>query len=37
MNQLGYGGMPAPGSFLTPDAADETIALDRARRQDALA
>jgi ubiquinol-cytochrome c reductase cytochrome b subunit len=36
MNQLGYGGMSAPGSFLTPDPADETIALDRARRQDAL-
>jgi ubiquinol-cytochrome c reductase cytochrome b subunit len=32
LNQLGYGGPPAPGSFLTPDPADETEALSRTGR-----
>jgi ubiquinol-cytochrome c reductase cytochrome b subunit len=35
MNQLGTGGAPVPGSFLTPDPPEETAALARARAEDA--
>jgi ubiquinol-cytochrome c reductase cytochrome b subunit len=35
MNQLGMGGAPVPGSLLTPDPADETAALERARHEEA--
>jgi ubiquinol-cytochrome c reductase cytochrome b subunit len=35
MNQLGSGGAPVPGSLLTPDPADETAALERARHEEA--
>jgi ubiquinol-cytochrome c reductase cytochrome b subunit len=31
MNQLGAGGAPVPGSLLSPDPAEETAALERAR------
>jgi ubiquinol-cytochrome c reductase cytochrome b subunit len=31
MNQLGMGGAPVPGSLLTPDPAEETAVLERAR------
>jgi ubiquinol-cytochrome c reductase cytochrome b subunit len=37
MNQLGMGGSPRPGSLLTPDPADETAALERARAEEAAA
>jgi ubiquinol-cytochrome c reductase cytochrome b subunit len=37
MNQLGFGGQPVPGSLLTPDPADETVALEQARAEDARA
>jgi ubiquinol-cytochrome c reductase cytochrome b subunit len=37
MNQLGLGGSPVPGSLLTPDPAEETAALERARREEARA
>jgi ubiquinol-cytochrome c reductase cytochrome b subunit len=37
MNQLGMGGAPVPGSLLTPDPAEETIALQRARAEEAAA
>ena len=37
MNQLGLGGAPVPGSLLKPDPAEETAALERARRQEAEA
>ncbi len=33
MNQLGLAGAPVPGSLLTPDPADETVALERARAE----
>ena len=35
MNQLGMGGAPVTGSLLTPDPAEETAALERAKREDA--
>jgi ubiquinol-cytochrome c reductase cytochrome b subunit len=35
MNQLGMGGAPVPGSLLTPDPAEETAALERARHEEA--
>jgi ubiquinol-cytochrome c reductase cytochrome b subunit len=35
MNQLGMGGAPVPGSLLTPDPAEQTAALERARHQEA--
>jgi ubiquinol-cytochrome c reductase cytochrome b subunit len=31
MNQLGLGGAPVPGSLLTPDPREETVALEQAR------
>jgi ubiquinol-cytochrome c reductase cytochrome b subunit len=31
MNKLGLAGQPVPGSFLTPDPKEETVALERAR------
>ncbi len=37
MNQLGFGGQPVPGSLLTPDPADETVALEQARAEEARA
>jgi ubiquinol-cytochrome c reductase cytochrome b subunit len=37
MNQLGFGGQPVPGSLLTPVPADETVALEQARAEDARA
>jgi ubiquinol-cytochrome c reductase cytochrome b subunit len=37
MNQLGMGGSPVPGSLLTPDPAEETAALERARAEEAAA
>jgi ubiquinol-cytochrome c reductase cytochrome b subunit len=37
MNQLGMGGAPVPGSLLTPDSAEETAALERARHEEAEA
>jgi ubiquinol-cytochrome c reductase cytochrome b subunit len=37
MNQLGLGGSPVPGSLLTPDPAEETAALERARAEEAEA
>jgi ubiquinol-cytochrome c reductase cytochrome b subunit len=37
MNQLGMGGAPVPGSLLTPDPADQTLALEKARRAEAEA
>jgi ubiquinol-cytochrome c reductase cytochrome b subunit len=37
MNQLGFGGTPVPGSLLTPDPADETVVLERARAEQARA
>jgi ubiquinol-cytochrome c reductase cytochrome b subunit len=37
MNQLGIGGSPVPGSLLTPDPAEETAALEQARREEAEA
>ena len=37
MNQLGSGGSPVPGSLLTPDPAEETRALERARAEEAAA
>jgi len=33
MNKLGSAGHPVPGSFLTPDAPEETAALARARKE----
>jgi ubiquinol-cytochrome c reductase cytochrome b subunit len=33
MNQLGSGGAPVPGSLLTPDPAEETEGLERARHE----
>ncbi|WP_433270075.1 cytochrome bc1 complex cytochrome b subunit [Actinosynnema sp. CS-041913] len=33
MNKLGSAGHPVPGSFLTPDAPEETAALARARQE----
>ena len=33
MNQLGSAGAPVAGSLLTPDPADETAALEQARRE----
>ncbi|NWJ69503.1 cytochrome bc complex cytochrome b subunit [Pseudonocardia sp. ICBG1122] len=33
MNQLGYSGRAVPGSLLTPDPSEETVALERAREQ----
>jgi ubiquinol-cytochrome c reductase cytochrome b subunit len=33
MNQLGSSGHPVPGSFLTPDPIEETIALERAHAE----
>jgi ubiquinol-cytochrome c reductase cytochrome b subunit len=33
MNQLGYGGAPVAGSLLSPDPAEETAALARARHE----
>jgi ubiquinol-cytochrome c reductase cytochrome b subunit len=35
MNQLGMGGAPVPGSLLTPDPAEQTAALERARHREA--
>jgi len=32
MNKLGSAGHPVPGSFLTPDAPEETTALANARK-----
>jgi ubiquinol-cytochrome c reductase cytochrome b subunit len=37
MNQLGIGGAPVPGSLLTPDPADQTLALEKARLEEAEA
>jgi ubiquinol-cytochrome c reductase cytochrome b subunit len=37
MNQLGFGGQPVPGSLLSPDPADETVALEQARAEEARA
>jgi ubiquinol-cytochrome c reductase cytochrome b subunit len=37
MNQLGMGGSPVPGSLLTPDPAEEVLALERARHEEAEA
>ncbi len=37
MNQLGSGGAPVPGSLLTPDPADQTLALEKARHEEAEA
>jgi ubiquinol-cytochrome c reductase cytochrome b subunit len=37
MNQLGMGGSPVAGSLLTPDPAEETLALERARHEEAEA
>jgi ubiquinol-cytochrome c reductase cytochrome b subunit len=37
MNQLGSGGAPVPGSLLTPDPAEETAALAKARHEEAAA
>jgi ubiquinol-cytochrome c reductase cytochrome b subunit len=37
MNQLGIGGAPVPGSLLTPDPADQTLALEKARLEAAEA
>jgi len=37
MNQLGMGGSPRPGSLLTPDPVDETLALEQARADGAAA
>jgi ubiquinol-cytochrome c reductase cytochrome b subunit len=37
MNQLGMGGSPVDGSLLTPDPREETLALEKARREDAAA
>jgi ubiquinol-cytochrome c reductase cytochrome b subunit len=37
MNQLGSGGAPVSGSLLTPDPVEETIALERARAEEAAA
>ncbi len=37
MNQLGFGGKPVPGSLLTPDPAEETVALAEARAAEARA
>jgi ubiquinol-cytochrome c reductase cytochrome b subunit len=33
MNKLGSAGHPVPGSFLTPDAPEETAAVARARAE----
>ena len=33
MNQLGMGGAPVPGSLLTPDPPEETVALTKARHE----
>jgi ubiquinol-cytochrome c reductase cytochrome b subunit len=35
MNQLGMGGASVPGSMLTPDPAEQTAALERARHEEA--
>jgi ubiquinol-cytochrome c reductase cytochrome b subunit len=37
MNQLGMGGTPVPGSLMTPDPREETLALERARAEEAAA
>jgi ubiquinol-cytochrome c reductase cytochrome b subunit len=37
MNQLGMGGSPVQGSLLTPDSPEETVALERARAEEAAA
>jgi ubiquinol-cytochrome c reductase cytochrome b subunit len=37
MNQLGLGGAPVAGSLLSPDPADETVALEQARAEEAAA
>ncbi|HEX2299662.1 MAG TPA: cytochrome b, partial [Pseudonocardiaceae bacterium] len=34
MNQLGIGGAPVPGSLLTPDPAEQTVALEKARQEE---
>jgi ubiquinol-cytochrome c reductase cytochrome b subunit len=35
MNQLGSGGAPVPGSLLTPDPVEETLALEKAHAEEA--
>jgi ubiquinol-cytochrome c reductase cytochrome b subunit len=37
MNQLDAGGRPTPGSLFTPDPAEQTTALERARAEEAVA
>ena len=37
MNQLGSAGTPVAGSMLTPDPVEETLALEKARREEAAA
>ncbi|NMI01911.1 cytochrome b [Pseudonocardia acidicola] len=37
LNQLGMGGAPVPGSLLRPDPVDQTLALERARAEQAEA
>ena len=37
MNQLGMGGEPVVGSLLTPDPVEETLALEKAKREEAAA
>ncbi len=37
MNQLGSGGTPVEGSFMTPDPVEQTLALEKAKREDAAA
>jgi ubiquinol-cytochrome c reductase cytochrome b subunit len=37
MNQLGLGGAPVPGSLLTPDPREQTLALENARAEEAAA